>query len=120
MRAVASAPHGLEALAQVVRYTLLVSEHVAPAEFAALLEREIGPEARETVMTIGEQLIQQGIERGKLEGERAFLLKLIRLRFGDVVDEQTGLRIARASSEQLETWGERILSAASLSELLGD
>jgi hypothetical protein len=75
-------------------------------------------------VTIGQQLIQQGIEQGieqgKLEGERALLLRQIRRRFGVAVDEQTGLRIARASGEQLETWGERVLSAATLTELLGD
>jgi predicted transposase/invertase (TIGR01784 family) len=42
VREVAKAPHGLEALAQVMRYILEVNEHVDPEALQALLERELG------------------------------------------------------------------------------
>src|SRR5215510_10956999 len=38
VREVARAPHGLEALAQVMRYILEINEHVAPQSLEALLE----------------------------------------------------------------------------------
>jgi len=39
-------------------------------------------------------------------------------RFGAEVDTATEQRLAAASAEQLETWAERMLSAATLTELL--
>jgi predicted transposase/invertase (TIGR01784 family) len=168
LRTAARAPNGLDALALLVRYTLLVSERASPAELQALLEREIGPEAKETVVTIGEKLIeqgvqqgiqqgiqqgrlegiqqgiqqgvqqgiqqgvqqgiqqgvqqgiQQGVQQGRLEGERALLLRQLRRRFGEAVDEAAERRIAGASAERIEVWSVRILSAGSLAELMSD
>lgn len=51
MREVAGAPNGLEALARVMRYILEVNEHVAPVALEALIERGIGPEAKESIVT---------------------------------------------------------------------
>jgi hypothetical protein len=59
-REVARAPHGLEALAQVMCYVLEVNEYVEPEELQGLLEREIGPEAKDAIMTAGQRLIEQG------------------------------------------------------------
>jgi flagellar biosynthesis/type III secretory pathway protein FliH len=63
---------------------------------------------------------QQGIEQGRQQGESAVLLRLVRQRFGDAVDPQIERRIAAASIEQLDTWTARVLSAATLAELLAD
>ncbi len=59
-----------------------------------------------------------GFQQGKLEGERAILLRQLRVRFGDAVDADTGRRIASAGREQIETWAERGLSAATLTKLI--
>ena len=48
------------------------------------------------------------------------LLRLLRQRFGDEVDAHVEQRIATASIEQIETWTARVLSAATLAELLAD
>ena len=116
MREVVGAADGLEALALVMRYILLVNDHVEPEALQALLERAVGPEAKDTIMTAGERLIQQGVQ----QGERKLLLRLLRKRFGDAMDADTERRLAAASPEQLETWAERMLSAATLTELLAD
>ena len=55
---------------------------------------------------------------GWQKGRAALLLKLIERKFG-AVDETLRRRVAAASSEQLERWGERILTAASLEEMFG-
>jgi predicted transposase/invertase (TIGR01784 family) len=68
MRDVAAAPNGLAALAQVMRYILHVNEHIEPEALQALLEREIGPKAKDAVMTAGERLIEQGIKQGIGQG----------------------------------------------------
>jgi len=46
------------------------------------------------------------------------LLRLLRQRFGDAVDVQVEQRIATASLEQVEAWTGRVLSAATLAEVL--
>ena len=116
MREVVRAPHGLEALSRVVRYILEVNEHVRPEALQALLEREIGPEAKEPIMTAA----QQYIEQGRKEGKSIMLLGLVRQRFGDAVNNQIENRIETASITQLDTWTTRIFSAATLTELLAD
>lgn len=106
-----------------MRYILEVNEHVQPEALQALLEREIGPEAKDTIVTAGQQLIEQGRQQGRqegIQGRQQTLLRLLRQRFGDEVDAQIEQRVAAASVEQLETWTVRVLSAATLAELLAD
>ncbi|HEY0482363.1 MAG TPA: Rpn family recombination-promoting nuclease/putative transposase [Kofleriaceae bacterium] len=128
VREVIRAPHGLEALAQVMRYILQVNEHVGPEELQDLLERDLGPEAKDAIMTAGQQLIEQGrqqgieqgVQQGRQQGIQELLLRLLRQRFGGEVNTQVEQRIAAASLEQVDAWSARVLSAATLSELLAD
>jgi len=120
LRDVVSAPDGLEALVLVMRYILLVNDHVEPTALQAFLGRVAGPDAKDTIMTAGERLIQQGEERGIQKGERALLLRQLRKRFGHHVDTDVEQRVATASAEQIAIWAERVLSAATLAELLAD
>jgi hypothetical protein len=75
-------------------------------------------------VTVGEQLIQQGIqqgiERGIQQGERRLLLRQLRKRFGAQVNTDTEHRVAAAAPEQIALWADRVLSAATLAELLAD
>jgi len=127
VREVVRAPNGLESLVLVMRYILLVNDHVEPATQQAFLER-VAPEAKDTIMTAGERLIQQGeargiqkgIRQGIQQGERALLLRLLRQRFGSQVDDDTEERLVIASPEQITTWAERVLSAPTLAELLAE
>ena len=116
VREVVRAPHGLEALAQVMRYILEINEHVRPEALQALLERDLGPEAKDAIMTAGQQIFEQGREKGIQE----LLLLLLRQRFGDAVDADVEQRIATASIEQIEAWSARVLSAATLAEAIAD
>ena len=63
---------------------------------------------------------QQGERAGFQQGERAVLLRQLRRRFGAAVDAAIELRVAAASTEQLELWTERVLTAATLAELFAD
>lgn len=106
-------PHGgKEAFRFVWRYIHVVVDTEHHQALAAILEREIGPEAKEILMTIGEQFIQQG--------ERGLLLRQLRKRFGAQVNDDTERRVATASPEQIALWADRVLSAATLAELLAD
>jgi hypothetical protein len=71
-------------------------------------------------MTAGQRLIDQGIQQGIQQGERAVLLRQLRKRFGDQVSREIEHRLAIASGEQIATWTERVLSATTLTELLAD
>ncbi|HEX8108678.1 MAG TPA: DUF4351 domain-containing protein [Kofleriaceae bacterium] len=71
-------------------------------------------------MTAGQRLIEQGRQKGRQQGIQEFLLRLLRQRFGDAVDAHVEQRIATASIEQIETWPSRVLSAATLAELIAD
>jgi len=123
-REVSTAPNGLSALAQVLCYILEVNDHVEREALQALLERELGPEAKEAIVTAGQQIREEGRQEGRREGRRegecAVLLRQLRRRFGTAVNTDIEQRIATASIEQIDTWTERVLSAATLTELLAD
>jgi hypothetical protein len=124
VREVSQAPNGMEALAQVMRYILEVNEHVTAEALEAVLERELGSEAKDAIVTAGQQLIeqgrQQGIEQGRQQGVQELLVRLLRQRFGDAVGSDVEHRITSASLEQIEAWSLRVLSVASLAELFAD
>lgn len=56
--------------------------------------------------------------RGIHQGQRALLLRLLRQRFGDEVDAEVERRVEAAPAEQIEAWAARVLSAATLAEVL--
>jgi len=120
VREVLRAPNGLEALALVMRYILQVNDHVEPQGLQAFLDRVAGPDAKDAIMTAGERLIQQGVERGIQQGERTLLLRQLRKRFGGQVDAAVERRLEAASPDQIAVWAERVLSAVTLTELLAD
>ena len=119
---VMTAPHGRAALEAVLRYVMMVH----PAESRIVLEqlRAALPDERlkETLMTAGEELMQKGEARGEARGEvqgrRVMLRRLLTLRFGALPDAAV-TRLDAADVATLETWGERVLTAASLDEVLG-
>jgi hypothetical protein len=66
------------------------------------------------------QGLEQGVKQGLEQGERKLLLRQLRRRFGAEVDGEIERRVAVAPAEQVEVWAERVLSAATLAELLAD
>ena len=65
---VARAPNGLSALAQVLCYILEVNDHVEREALQTLLEHELGPEAKEAIVTAGQQIREEGRQEGRREG----------------------------------------------------
>jgi hypothetical protein len=66
------------------------------------------------------QGLERGVKQGLEQGERKVLLRQLRRRFGAEVDGEIERRVAAAAVEQIEVWAERVLSAATLTELLAD
>jgi predicted transposase YdaD len=71
--------------------------------------------AYQELVGIGEK---KGRQEGRQEGEAALLRRLLVRRFG-ALPAWAEENLARASIEELETWGDRVLDAATLTEVLG-
>jgi hypothetical protein len=67
-------------------------------------------------MTAGQRLREEGEQRGI----QKLLLRQLRQRFGSQVGAEIERQVATASAEQLDLWGTRILSAATLPEVLAE
>lgn len=111
---VISTPHGIEALAKVMRYVLEVSDRITEAQVHGLLETAVGEQAKDAIMTTAERMRWRAAETAK----RETLLRQLRLRFGGDVTPQAEQRVTNASMEQLDRWLDRVIPAASLRELL--
>ena len=72
----------------------------------------------ERVVDWTQQWKQEGRQEGRQEGEAALLRRLLVRRFG-ALPAWAEENLARASIEELETWGDRVLEAATLIEVLG-
>ncbi len=77
-------------------------------------------DTQDIVETWRQEAIQEGVQQGVQQGERSVLLRQLRQRFGDAVDVHVEQLVATASVEQLDTWTMRVLTAATLAELLAD
>ena len=61
---------------------------------------------------------EMGLEQGQILGQAALLERLLTRRFGPLPEEFRA-SLAAGSREQLQLWGDRMLDAASLSEVFG-
>ena len=60
--------------------------------------------------------MQQGMRRGRVEGERAVLQRLLRRRFG-LLSPGIAERLSQASPSDLEIWAENVLDAETLEDV---
>jgi hypothetical protein len=67
-----------------------------------------------------QDIVETWRREARREGKSELLLRQLRQRFGDAVDAKVEQCVAKASTEQIETWAGRVLSAATLAELLAD
>jgi hypothetical protein len=58
-------------------------------------------------------------EQGRTKGQRATLLKLLTQRFG-VLSDDVVARVTEAEPPVVDAWFDRVLTAATLTELLGE
>jgi hypothetical protein len=125
VREVRAAPNGREALERIWRYIFVVSNPQDPEALVDRLIAVVGKESEEDVMTVADWLReegrkegrQEGRQEGRDEGRRETLLRMMRARFGEV-PETAVARIRAAGSAQLDAWADRILTAATLDDVL--
>jgi hypothetical protein len=116
----ADAPERMLALPILVRLRLAVPSDPATQTSD---DKEFLMSTHDIVEVWRQEAIQEGVKQGLEQGierERKLLVRLLRRRFGAEVDGETERRVAVASAEQIEIWAERVLSAATLAELLAD
>lgn len=123
IRAVLRSPSGAGEFEAVGRHMILVINW-PPAAIARVLGAEVGPDAEEAMTTIGELMIREAAKeaakeayaKGTAEGQRKVLLRQLVARFGALPAALEG-RIHEASSADLESFAERVLSAATLEDV---
>jgi hypothetical protein len=111
-----------------LNYAISVSD-VELGALRTLVAANVGKTVEEAVMTTAERLHQQGLSQGRTEGlsqglsqgrtegHASALLKLLTLKFGALSQGVTD-RVQGAAVAELDLWTERVLSAASLDEVL--
>jgi Putative transposase, YhgA-like/Domain of unknown function (DUF4351) len=95
-----------------VRYTYHVHRHTDPGTVRERIAAVVGTEHEDVMLSVAEQLIHQGLEKG----QRAMLLRLLGRRFG-AVPEPIAARVSTATLPELERWSDRVLEAASLDDV---
>ena len=132
------APSGLAAAVAVIHYLLRDTE-VEP-EWMQRYFHKLGPGAQEAYMTGAEVLMEkgriEGIEKGRIEGmekgrvegmekgrsqgraegEAQIVLRQLTRKFGELPAHVTE-RVRNGTSEQLEQWADRLLTASQLDEV---
>ncbi len=104
-----------------------VDETIGAEELRRLVAREVGKDVEEAIVTTADMLraegrsegLREGRSEGLREGQRAMLLKLLSKRFG-ALPEDAVARVNAAGPAELDAWFDRLLTAASLAEVLGD
>lgn len=117
-----NAKNGRIALTRIFRYMTITQKAEQKQRWHEALSESLHSlnQAKEIAMNIAEAYVQEGRSKGKIEGKiealQSLLLKQLTQRFGHLPDTATA-RIHSANAEQLELWGERILSASSLDDV---
>ena len=104
---------GLIGVRLVLQYLVEATDTVSAPDLVGWLREITSAGAQEEVMTLAQQWLDEGIEKGR----RQTLLRLVALRFGEV-PEAAESRIGAAGPAELDRWEERLLFAASLEEML--
>ena len=85
-----------------------------PSKVRGVLAQQVGRRQPEELTTTEELLRREG----RTEGKREVLVRLLRRRFGRL-PAATVARIDKADAAVLDTWSERVLTAASIDEVVG-
>ena len=111
------------AMEQVAHYAFAVMDEDQRERFLDLMEDVGGRAAREMAMETEGYAARKGREigreEGRQEGRAELLLSLFARRFGEV-DAAVTERVRRASIDELDRWGTRLLDAQLLADVFQD
>lgn len=107
----------------IFRY-MLDTMDISKQDIRKVARQALSAGKEETIMTLAEQLRQEGRQKGRQEGrqeERTELFnRLLRKRFGSVLDAHVQKRLQNATPDQIDRWFDRILEAGSIEDVLDD
>lgn len=109
---------GSNLVVNLIHYVITTTE-INIEKFIETVKDGLSTSTGEQIMTTAEQLIQRGMQRGKLQGEQVMLTQLLQRRF-PFLNARYEDRIKNARSEELLLWSERIFDAKSVEEVFED
>lgn len=112
---------------RVVRYILAVSDSLDLATLNRVLTPITSPEMKETMLTYGQKMELEMMERVtkkareaiREQTQRDFLLRMLTRRFGSLPADVVA-RVQQAGTPELEYWADRILDATSLQDMFAE
>ena len=122
-RAAREAPNGIQAVAKLLSYVYWVCPELPYREFRETIRKQL-PESEEAVMTMAEELIQQGRTEGRAEGRTEgrtegriqMLVEIILDRFGSLPPTLYD-RLKSMTDDQLGHYRRRVVLAQTLDDL---
>lgn len=114
LRALSTGPHPVSELQAVMTYILVVGD-TTEDDLDPLIE-QLGPRAKEAIMTTAERLRAEGYAEGRAEGRAEVLIDLLTAKFGTVPD--TTIRMIHAATpDSVDTWLQRLITAPTLDQV---
>ena len=99
-----------------VNVQAIVAEKTEVNEVAVRSRSSADIDMLEQAVAVG---LQEGLHAGRMQGLRRIVFRQLQLKFGEL-DQDAEARILAADEDTLERYGERVLSAQTLSELFAD
>ncbi len=112
LRELLAQPGGRARLAVVLRYTVLARPELDVQSVVEEFRRVAGSEAGEVVMSTAQELIKEGREQER----REFVELLLTEKFGELTQEVRD-RLDKASADELQHWGKRVLRAERIEDV---
>lgn len=114
-------PEGAEGLAVLTRYLLMVGGKATHEVTGQVLKSALGEKRAEALMrSYGEELIEQGLQKGLARGRAEYILRILTAR-GVQVDEASRQRILTCMDlSTLDRWFDKSLNATTLAAVLDD
>ncbi|WP_433493166.1 hypothetical protein [Nocardia grenadensis] len=110
LRALSAGPNPISDLQAVMTYILIVGE--TTEEGLDPLIEQLGPRAKEAIVTTAERLRAEG----RAEGRAATLIELLTVKFGSA--PETTIRTIRAAApDRVDTWLHRLITATTLDQV---
>ena len=119
IHAVLAADGGKRVLMMLISYLYQVGDVDEPNAFLEAIRITMGDDMKDTAMTMEKRALARGKEQGLQQGLQQAVRRQMETRFGPL-DPATIERIEHATTAELERWLDRILSAASVDELMAD
>jgi hypothetical protein len=113
---VTTAPTGLMAFTDLVRYIADVNPHVDHERLMRLVPVH-AEEARQIMPTLFQKERERGRQEGLLVGQRDLLAELLRQRFGEIPETITR-SLKEADKTTIERWAKRLLTARAIEDVV--